>query len=202
MTHDQKRDAIIQAAIKRFTHFTVAKTTMAEIASDLGISKALLYYYFPDKMNLYAAVLSEIIEKAQQKDASNLLKDEDPLRNVVFYLKKRRDFIMQYYNIVEFVKIAIERVPQDLKPLFEAAHASEFDSLQAILEKGKKQGQLKIKDLKSTAELFLYCLEGLRRVFLEKQGAGPFPGKEEFDQIFLKEKEFAAIFINGLKSTS
>jgi TetR/AcrR family transcriptional repressor of mexJK operon len=33
---------------------------MAEIAADLTISKASLYYYFPDKRNLFAAVLQTI----------------------------------------------------------------------------------------------------------------------------------------------
>ena len=61
MIQDKKREAIIEAAKKRFSHFGVGKTTMNEIADDLSISKASLYYYFPDKLNLYAAVLQTII---------------------------------------------------------------------------------------------------------------------------------------------
>jgi len=67
MSQDQKREAIIEAALKRFAHFGVAKTTMTEIGNDLAISKASLYYYFPDKINLYAAFLKTIIEKRKQK---------------------------------------------------------------------------------------------------------------------------------------
>ncbi|MGI8637960.1 MAG: TetR/AcrR family transcriptional regulator, partial [Segetibacter sp.] len=44
MAQDKKRDVIIQAAQKRFSHFGVDKTTMNEIADDLSISKASLYY--------------------------------------------------------------------------------------------------------------------------------------------------------------
>jgi AcrR family transcriptional regulator len=62
MSQDKKKTLIIEAAQKRFSHFGVGKTTMNEIADDLSISKASLYYYFPDKLNLYAAVLQKIIE--------------------------------------------------------------------------------------------------------------------------------------------
>lgn len=48
MSQDLKREAIIEAAIKRFAHFGVGKTTMTEIGNDLSLSKASLYYYFPD----------------------------------------------------------------------------------------------------------------------------------------------------------
>ena len=56
-SQDKKRQLIIDSAIKRFAHFGLSKTTMTEIASDLSMSKALLYYYFPDKISLYSAVL-------------------------------------------------------------------------------------------------------------------------------------------------
>ncbi|HBI89157.1 MAG TPA: TetR/AcrR family transcriptional regulator, partial [Sphingobacterium sp.] len=52
---DVKRIKILEAATRRFAHFGMAKTTMSEIAKDLNFSKALLYYYFPDKNSLYSA---------------------------------------------------------------------------------------------------------------------------------------------------
>ena len=68
MGQDQKQEAIIEAAIKRFAHFGVSKTTMAEIAADLSFSKASLYYYFPDKLNLFAAVFKTITDASRERD--------------------------------------------------------------------------------------------------------------------------------------
>ena len=42
---DSKKNQIISAAVKRFGHFGYAKTTMNELADDLVITKANLYYY-------------------------------------------------------------------------------------------------------------------------------------------------------------
>ena len=63
---DLKRTRILEAATRRFAHFGMAKTTMSEIATDLNFSKALLYYYFPDKNSLYSAVFEYVIDKMVQ----------------------------------------------------------------------------------------------------------------------------------------
>ena len=55
-----KLDHILEAAIKRFSHFGVNKTTMTEIADDLAISKPALFYYFQDKNSLIAAVAEKL----------------------------------------------------------------------------------------------------------------------------------------------
>src|SRR5215203_1133931 len=119
MAQDQKRDAIIEAALKRFAHFGVAKTTMAEIAADLSISKASLYYYFPDKLNLYAAVLQSITESGAEIDDEDLAKQKDPFKAITFFLEKRTDFIIKYHNIIEYVRtFSSANVPPELQPVF------------------------------------------------------------------------------------
>src|SRR5947208_16334089 len=99
MAQDKKRDAIIEAAKKRFSHFGVDKTTMNEIADDLSISKASLYYYFPDKLNLYGAVLQQIIG-AEESNEQTLLKEKDLLKALTIYLEARTEFITKNYNIL------------------------------------------------------------------------------------------------------
>jgi AcrR family transcriptional regulator len=48
------RESILRAAQKRFEHYGFAKTTMAEIASDCGMSAANLYRYFASKDDIVA----------------------------------------------------------------------------------------------------------------------------------------------------
>src|SRR5665648_72271 len=58
-----KLQQITETAQKLFGLYGVEKTSMREIADDLNLSKASLYYYFPDKESLYKAV----IEKEQDE---------------------------------------------------------------------------------------------------------------------------------------
>ncbi|HEX9062246.1 MAG TPA: TetR/AcrR family transcriptional regulator, partial [Clostridia bacterium] len=57
---DIKREKILEAAYEQFLHYGYSKTTMNEIAGSLSLSKALLYYYFPDKSQLYIAVTRKL----------------------------------------------------------------------------------------------------------------------------------------------
>ena len=193
MAQDQKRIAIIEAAQKRFSHFGVGKTTMNEIAEDLSISKDSLYYYFPDKLNLYAAVLSSIIE-GDEENNNEYLNEKDPVKAISTYLDYRTKFIIKNYNILEYIRTLNLNVPKELEPIFTAARSREIKVITTILEKSKA---LKVDNAKYTAELFLDCLEGLRFSILSHK-ANFFPDKKQFQSILKREKEFAGIFFKGL----
>ena len=66
-----KQDQIVESAIRRFSHFGIAKTTLLEIAEDMSVSKQALSYYFPDKQSLVNAVIQRLI-----MDYSESLKTE------------------------------------------------------------------------------------------------------------------------------
>ena len=201
MAADQKQQAIIDAAIKRFAHFGVAKTTMSEIAADLSLSKASLYYYFPDKINLYAAVFQNITDAARQPDDEQLEKEADPFKAVLFFLERRTDFIIKYHNILEHLKtFGPSKIPPELQPVFSQLKKRELQRLMNIIEKGVRSGLFKIKDTKKTAELFFDFLEGFRTSIL-LNSPNFFPDKKQFQAILKKETEFAIIFFNGLTIT-
>jgi TetR/AcrR family transcriptional repressor of mexJK operon len=198
MSQDQKQQVIIEAAIKRFAHFGVGKTTMSEIAADLSISKASLYYYFPDKLNLYAAVLKTITSENEKADEEELSKEKDPFRAIVAFLEKRTDFIIRYHNILEFLKtFSPSQIPHELDPIFSYLKKRQLRRVTSIIEKGVESGKFKITDVSRIGGLFFDFLEGFRYNVLVSSN-NFFPDKKQFQSILKKEKEFALIFFNGL----
>ena len=196
MSQSGKTEAIVEAALKRFTHFGVDKTTMNEIADDLSISKASLYYYFPDKLNLYAAVLQSIIE-ADEATNNGYLLEKDALKAISSYLDNRTKFIISYYNILEYLRTINSNVPKELEPIFSSALLRQLNVIAAILEKGKASKAFKIDDPIHTAGIFLDCLEGLRLTVISPK-ANFFPDKKQFQVLLKREKEFSSIFLRGL----
>lgn len=196
MSQDQKRDAIIEAALKRFAHFGVAKTTMSEIGADLAISKASLYYYFPDKINLYAAVLQHIILEAENNIGPLVDREADPYQAMQAFLEHRTEFIIKYYNVISFIRSKHD-IPEELKPVFGGVHASELSRMQKMVEKGVASGKFRVADVPETASLLFECLEGLRVVYLEKAGSF-FPTPEQFRNLLKREQQLSQIFFNGL----
>lgn len=198
MAQDQKQELIIEAAIKRFAHFGVSKTTMNEISADLSISKALLYYYFPDKISLFAAVLKTITEKDVAVSEVAVTKEDDPWKAIQSFLEHRTEFIIKYHNILEYLKtFSPQSVPKELLPVFSQLKERELQRIVNIIAKGKASGIFKIKDTKKTAELYFDFLEGFRLNFF-LQNPNFFPDKKQFQSILKREKEYSVIFFNGL----
>lgn len=75
---EERRQAIIEVARQAFTGQGFENTSMAEIASRVGGSKATLYNYFSSKEELFAAVIEEF---GRQKiaDAFTSLQPDRPI---------------------------------------------------------------------------------------------------------------------------
>ncbi|HLM10493.1 MAG TPA: TetR/AcrR family transcriptional regulator [Thermoleophilaceae bacterium] len=57
MPVDERRRHLLELGAELFSRHSVAELSMAEIAREAGISKALLYHYFPSKHEYFVATL-------------------------------------------------------------------------------------------------------------------------------------------------
>jgi TetR/AcrR family transcriptional regulator len=198
MAHDQKQEAIIKAALNRFAHYGVAKTTMSEIAADVSMSKASLYYYFPDKINLYAAVLQTIAGSTAKEGDELFDKEKDPYKAMNYFLERRTQFIIRFHNLLEYLRtFNSSKIPQELQPIFRGLHEVELQRLITIIQKGVDAGLFKVSDIKKTARLLHEFLDSFRTCFL-RNNPDIFPEKKQFQSVLKKEMEFATIFLKGL----
>ena len=196
MIQDKKREAIIEAAKKRFSHFGVGKTTMNEIADDLSISKASLYYYFPDKLNLYAAVLQTIIESEQAREP-DFLKEKDLQKALTKFLESRTESIIRNHNIIEYLRTIGTSFPPELEKLFTLARTKDIKVVATIISNGIKTQGAKTKNAQKLAELLIDCFEGLRNATFNPRTNFSLE-KAQFYEVLKREKELAVIFANGL----
>jgi TetR/AcrR family transcriptional regulator len=91
---EKTKAAILHAALEEFAHEGVAGARTDEIARQAGVNKALLYYYFKDKDNLYAAVLEQVFaglasEVAAALDRQNLA----PREKLLLYVQTHFDYM-------------------------------------------------------------------------------------------------------------
>lgn len=108
----QKKLNIIKAAEKRFSRHGVAKSTLDELARDLRIGKATLYYYFESKEALYYGVLenqiSEFINSIKQIFADESLSHEE---KTAAYLKEKTGFPARYSLLFALFQNAFKEFP-------------------------------------------------------------------------------------------
>ncbi len=196
---DEKRIKILETAKKRFAHYGMAKTTMAEIAKDLAFSKALLYYYFPDKVSLYTAVIEHIIEETKSSIEDCISKTTDELAAINLLLEKSMEFKKRYFYLLEYTFLIRKDLPADLDRLIFKSFGSHEDMIQSILEKGVTAGRLIPMDTHENARLFMCSTLGMRMSFLKDFKSDFIPDMSEFDAILDMQKKLATIFIRGLQ---
>jgi AcrR family transcriptional regulator len=56
---DERRQQLLDAGARLFTEHTFEEISMRQIADAAGVSKPLLYHYFPSKSDLFTAALAE-----------------------------------------------------------------------------------------------------------------------------------------------
>ena len=195
---DKKRLLIIDAALKRFAHYGLTKTTMTEIAKDIAFSKALLYYYFPDKLSLYVSVIEHLMHTISRDLLKSVEKTSTATDGILIILQKRQAFIQKYYNLIEYMQSIGPDLPEALFEKFTRAREFEMKIISGLLIKGDASGEFSIEDPAFVTEIFVEAISGIHFNILNRT-RNIFPGKEQFKLIFTKEKKFAEVFLAGLK---
>ena len=94
-----KHELILEAAIRRFSHFGIQKTNMTEIADDVAMSKQSLSYYFPDKLFLVVAVVKQIVD-SYLNDLEQKCKEAASVEEaLLMYSEIKKTFFERYYML-------------------------------------------------------------------------------------------------------
>lgn len=99
-----RREAILDVAAQSFLEQGYAATTMSAIAAALGGSKGTLWSYFPQKEELFAAVLDRMIDAFQQ-ELVPILNSTDPVETAL--AKFCRHFL---YKVTQAESLALHRL--------------------------------------------------------------------------------------------
>ncbi len=64
---DERRRQLLELGTELFTGHSYGELSMAQIAREAGISKALLYHYFPSKRDFFVATLARAAEELRAR---------------------------------------------------------------------------------------------------------------------------------------
>ena len=64
---DERRQQLLEAGARLFAEHSYEEITMREIAQAAGVSKPLLYHYFPSKIDLFKAAVAEKAAELQRQ---------------------------------------------------------------------------------------------------------------------------------------
>lgn len=189
-----KHQQIMEAAIRRFSHFGVSKTTMSEIAEDMGMSKQAISYYFHDKPALLKAVETMILE--EYFDILNGLSGIGEAGEFLERLIDERKKFFEKYSLLILQSGYTANAEQDrISETRQRAREKEQILLSSIIGKSKSlpAGNIKARQAASVVLELLYSLEF---ICMHKR---PMIGAEDFDLMYKKQKESLSVILEGIR---
>jgi TetR/AcrR family transcriptional regulator len=161
----EKERLILDAAQNRFARYGFSKVTMDEIAEDIGMAKASLYYYYPAKENVFRAVIRREQEEFLKQTTLILDKPYSAGQKLTAYVRRRLALGNQLLNLSALNAKFWQTMKPGFKDLFIAFGQEELHLLTKVLREGKKSGEFAVHSPERTAELLLHLLQGLRLRF-------------------------------------
>jgi AcrR family transcriptional regulator len=139
------RDRIVAAAEARFQHYGFNKTTVADIAGDLGISTAYIYKFYASKLAICEAILGEIVERIDTALEDVVALDESAaarLRKLYLVLLDRSQAL--YFSdrkLHDMIRAGMDQRWQ----VIERHKARMRAAAQAIVEDGRERGEFETR---------------------------------------------------------
>ena len=192
----EKHDMILRAARKRFAYYGFSKVTMDEIAADVGMGKASLYYYFPTKESLFHEVIKHESEQFFSGINSMLTEKIPACKMFRSYAGKRLEHFRTLVNLraLSLQQSAETRI--SFLELYKDFHKQEVEILQQIFQLGKKNGEFSVTNPQQTAEVILQMFYGSRAWFFKVRENSL--NEETYNEMESAMKSMIEIIINGI----
>jgi TetR/AcrR family transcriptional regulator len=164
--HQQKR--ILIAAQNRFAQYGYSKVTMDEIAKDVEMGKASLYYYYPTKEMLFRAVI-ESEKGAFIKEIESLIaRDLTASQKLIYYTE------IQHKYLEKFINLGTQQYHSEVdshsthKNFYKKFKVQELSLIEKIINDGITKKEFK-KDLdKNLPRIILHTQKSFGFFFLKK----------------------------------
>src|SRR5579862_32407 len=137
----QTRAAILRAAVAIFAESGYGSARTDAIDERAGVNKALLYYYFKSKADLYSAILEDQLKEFSRRATEALAAEGSSTSKLLRYVGAHFDFISErpYYPrlIQRLVMTGGKPLEQLAREFFVPLHRK----LSSVVERGVREGE-------------------------------------------------------------
>src|SRR5471032_2425130 len=137
----KNEQAIIKAAEDEFARHGFKGTSMNTIAQNAGLPKANLHYYFTNKLGLYIAVLSNIIE-LWDSTFNHLSVDDEPAEALSRYIRAKMEFSRRQPQASRIFAMEIISGGECLNEYFSQDYRAWFQSRAAVFQSWIDAGKM------------------------------------------------------------
>ena len=162
---DERRDQILDHAMRLFTQKGYSATKISDIAQSAALSQGLVYHYFASKEEMFIAVVEQTIElsnDAMNRLSSMPLEPSEKMRAITeanLGFEDTGGYALRW--LLMFQVGLTNSVPKRARDLMKERFVS-LEFVKAIIEEGQRKGQFSSKkEASSLATAYWSLIEGL-----------------------------------------
>jgi TetR/AcrR family transcriptional regulator len=142
----ETRARILDAALREFSTLGMAGARMDQIAATAGVNKALLYYHFDSKENLYIAAVEMISAKIRDRSMAVFLREASPGERLLRAALDHFDRILaqgEFQSLMQQEMMRLHQGESDALPvLVKRVFAPLQTMYQSMMREGIASGEL------------------------------------------------------------
>lgn len=136
-----RMNLIVETATRRFANFGYEKTTMRDIASDVGILPGSLYYYFENKESLLLSLILEAVDRIGDESLILANSDAEPENKLIAMINLHLTEQIGNYEVhaILYNERMLLREKDQFSPVLDAKRKS-YRAWRLILQEGVRDG--------------------------------------------------------------
>ncbi|QTL04466.1 TetR/AcrR family transcriptional regulator [Aquabacter sp. L1I39] len=157
-TADETRERIARVAEELFRRMGFAKTAVADIAAELGMSPANVYRFFPSKTAIVETICNRCLGEIEQETREIARADLPPGQRLedmfIAILRYHRDNFLVERRVHDMVLVAMENNWSSIE-----AHKENIKAMIAqVLAQGTADGVFRACDSADVSEIIMGCM--------------------------------------------
>lgn len=159
---EERRNQIIESAIKVFAREGFANTRMEDVAAESGLSKGLLYWYFKSKEDIIIAI-ADLLFSAEFRKMQNLSIEGQTSRDCLenffdIFIKDLRNILKLTPVIYEFYALAFRN--STVRHVMHEYYQRFIMIMEPIIQQGMESGEFRSGDARQVTITIGAAFEG------------------------------------------
>ena len=192
---EERKQLIIEAAMKVFAEKGFQGTKTKDIANAAGVSEAMIFKFFKNKDELYDAIIGSNV-KDHSKEITRVQTDvgnfPTMLKSFILHVIKNNEKDPAFLRLMLYSSLEEHKLANNF---IESHLLGEVKEFTKVIEDGIETGEYRDVNPKLAAQLFHYLIGGycIERFVLGKNKNNPFDNEEVAETM-------VDILLNGLKN--
>ena len=159
----RRADDVFMIAAKMFEAKGFDATSMSEVAHEVGLTKAGLYYYIKSKNDLLFRILIKAMDYVEESVVAPCQEEQDAESKLRKLVTLHLESIMRHGGALTVLFGDAKKLPPPQLREVRARQQAYFDFVCDVLEQLRDEGRLRCKELDYPASLLMLNIEAVAR---------------------------------------